>query len=512
MNRQIVMLLRAGTSINGVTRQLRVGKRRVREVKARAEAQGYLDPETELPESPQDLFPEWQDGRSQRESSGDEVLLPHKEWIRERLESWSAITVFEELPIAVPRSTFYRFLERHDLRDNRSKRRSLAIITEPGESLQLDWGSVGYGLKNGKRKRVYALVGVLGYSRYRLVRYVWSNSLAETLPALSSMFNELGGVPAKITTDNPKCFSLSACNYDPLLHPLSVRFCEHYGTTLECLPPRSPKMKGKVERQMPFIRRLMEPLKGTEHTIEQLQVFIDKKLTLANQKPHGTTRQRPLEVLIGEELEQLIPLPTEAYQMEDMLLARGRKDGYIRYRNKYYFIGEQFWKKQVTIVGSTLRVAFYHNGQLIETHDRLLEPHQTHAIKDHQKKPWEKTLQDNHYHLERAEKIGPFCKEIVLHILAHEKGFVSYRHIWGILSLDKNFTTDVIEQACKVAFETNSFRYRTIHDLCKQQLLLNSLSLEQGRSNQTQLQEKPKYIHALDDYIYVVSSAKVVTQ
>ena len=263
---------------------------------------------------------------------------------------------------------------------------------------------------------------------------------------------------------------------------------------------------------MPFIRRLMEPLKGTEHTIEQLQVFIDKKLTLANQKPHGTTRQRPLEVLIGEELERLISLPTEAYQMEDMLLARGRKDGYIRYRNKYYFIGEQFWKKQITIVGGTLRVAFYHNGQLIETHDRLLETHQTHAIKDHPKKPWEKTLQDNHYHLERAEKIGPFCKEIVLHILAHEKGFISYRHIWGILSLDKNFTTDVIEQACKVAFEINSFRYRTIHDLCKQQLLLNSLSLEQGRSNQTQLQEKPKYIHALDDYIYVVSSAKVVTQ
>jgi len=32
----------------------------------------------------------------------------------------------------------------------------------------------------------------------------------------------------------------------------------HYQVQMECLPPRDPQKKGKVERMMPYVRRLFQ--------------------------------------------------------------------------------------------------------------------------------------------------------------------------------------------------------------------------------------------------------------
>lgn len=64
----------------------------------------------------------------------------------------------------------------------------------PGEALLVDWGKVASIVdpKSGGKRIVWAL---------------------------------LGGVPVKLTSDNPTCFSLTACRYEPLfngLYPVGV--------------------------------------------------------------------------------------------------------------------------------------------------------------------------------------------------------------------------------------------------------------------------------------------------
>ena len=130
------------------------------------------------------------------------------------------------------------------------------IIHAPGEALILDWGKVKtvYDASLRKNRTLWAFVGVLGCSRLMSVRLVWTNDVATTIAALEPMLKELGGVPRRLISDNPKCFALEESNYEPLLNPALERFCSHYGTILECLPvyrQRNRKKKGKLSAKSP---------------------------------------------------------------------------------------------------------------------------------------------------------------------------------------------------------------------------------------------------------------------
>jgi transposase len=133
------------------------------------------------------------------------------------------VAVYEELPASVrekaPRSNFYRFLEHHGLSrtGGRPSRVVPEIVHEPGEALLIDWGHLRNIEHEGRRIKLWAFVGVLGYSRYMVVRLMTTCDLANTLTNLRAIYETLGGVPRRTTSDNPKVFSLLANKYEALL-------------------------------------------------------------------------------------------------------------------------------------------------------------------------------------------------------------------------------------------------------------------------------------------------------
>jgi len=183
-------------------------------------------------------------------------------------------------------------------------------------------------------------IGVLGFSRYLLVRLVWRFDVETTLKAIESMLRELGGVPFKITVDNPKCIALKASFYEPLLNPGVERFGAHYGVLFECLPPRDPQKKGKVERPIPYMRRLYEAHGNSWQGIEESQQYLDRKVVIANERRHATTLRRPREVFVEEEAKALKPLPLVAYEIEQFHEGPVRQDGHVRFHNKYYSLDD----------------------------------------------------------------------------------------------------------------------------------------------------------------------------
>ncbi|MBL8024709.1 MAG: hypothetical protein JNK54_10610 [Elusimicrobia bacterium] len=122
VDRKIVELLRSGKGVNVIRETLHVSKRRIRALREKSLALGYLSKEggpggVALPAYPAGLFPDAGDGRSDRESETDKLLEGRKEWIRERLaDGWHGVSVYEELKDErVSRSSFYRYLDRHEL-------------------------------------------------------------------------------------------------------------------------------------------------------------------------------------------------------------------------------------------------------------------------------------------------------------------------------------------------------------------------------------------------------------
>ena len=469
MERRVIEMHLAGDSRRAICKKLKTGDRKVRQILAKAEAHGYLSGKS-LPAVPLAVFPE-PPTAVMNTSIADQALLEHRAWIEERLKfGWSKVTVWEECPAKVNRSSFYRFLERHKLSrlGERESRLSPEIVHRPGEALQVDWGKLRtVRTEDGKSKTLWAFVGVLGFSRLMMVRLVWTNDVPTTILVLESMLKELGGVPERITSDNPKCFALEASKYEPLLNPVLERWSAHYGVCLECLPPSDPKKKGKVERLMPFVRRLYEAHGEAWFGLEKSQSYIDKKVAIANERKHGTTGLKPIEVFTNAERQTLKPLPSVAYEMEEFHEGEVRADGYVRFRNKFYSCGDENCGAHVVVLGNKTQVSIYKDGELLEVHDRITSPHISKSTKPHHLKPHERVMEDGAFYIKRAGRIGPFTAKLVETILGGGQGFVDTRKVWGILSLDKNYSAPRIEAACKLALEMGDASYRRVAALIK---------------------------------------------
>lgn len=466
VDRKIVEYLVAGKSRRWIKEYFNIGSGRFEKVKALARAHGYLDGRA-LPVYPEALFADRIDGRAQVRSDVETHLTPHQAWIEERLKAgWHAVTVFEELPLRVTRSSFYRFLDRHGLGSLARAAQRLRVVPEivhqHGEALILDWGLLArvFDPARQTQRHLWAFLGVLGCSRYMMIRLVWSNDVATTLAAIESMLAEIGGVPLRVTSDNPKCFCLQASKYEPLLNPTFERFAAHYHFTIECLPPADPEKKGKVERLMPYARRLYEA-HGDFVGLEDSQQYLDRKLVLANQRTHGTTQRRPIDDL-AREREHLRALPATAYEIEETATATVRQDGHVRFANRYYSLEERYIGEEVLVLGGRERIAIYHRGKLIETHARLTDPHRSKQTKLEHLKPWERALSDQSFYRRRARALGPAVEELIVILLAQGQGFIDTRKVWGILSLDKQYEAPAIDTACREAIDMKNYSYRAV--------------------------------------------------
>lgn len=337
------------------------------------------------------------------------------------------------------------------------------IVHKPGEALLLDWGHL-CTIKcpdTGKKKMVWAFVGILGFSRLMAVRLVWTNSVDITMSAIEDILLEFGGVPARVTSDNPKCFALQADVYQPLLNPAFEMLASHYGFVVECLPPRDPEKKGKVERPMPFVRRLFEA-HGEWKGIEEAQDYLNKKVAIANERKHGTTGERPVVRFLDAEKDAMRTLPPLRFERQEMAEPTVRQDGHVRFKGKYYSVGEGLRGQDVVVLGNSRLVRIYHKGKLLCVRERVTDRAKSKSTKEEHRKPWERTFSDNEHLLEKAARIGSSVRTLVECVLATQHGFVETRMVWGIFHLATLYSHKDVDDACSIAIEAHGHSYREV--------------------------------------------------
>jgi len=471
MERKVVESFIQRKSHNQIAKTLGISKKRIKVIRGKAKKYGYIDVEVllALPPYPETLFPDDELEKIFPPSESESILLKQKSFIEDRFTAgWTPITIYEEMNFKTSLASFYRFVKKYKLNEGRSNRCRMKVVSEiihkPGDALLLDWGLLRHVHDpiTNKKRSVWFLAGVLGHSRYMAVRLVWSNSVEETMTAIESIFNELGGVPERIISDNPKCFATTASKYEPILNPAMERFASYYGVILECLPPYDPEKKGKVERLVPYIRRIFEAHGEKWNGLENAQKYLDKKVEIANERIHGTTRLRPIDIFLAEECSLLKSLPRTTYEREEYSEAKVRRDGHVRFSNKYYSLEEQYIGKDVVIIANSNQLTIFCNGKMIETHNRITNPHQSKSTKEMHLREEFRNLENNKPLIEKAKKIGPNVEELVKAIVIQGRGFIDTRKIWGILSLDKKFPHGRIDSACKNALDTNELSYQYV--------------------------------------------------
>jgi len=186
--------------------------------------------------------------------------------------------------------------------------------TEPGHQMQVDWGVFRL---NGKRVSLF--LSTLGWSRFAYGVFV-DNEQFDTLRSCHEQaFEEFGGVPLEILYDNMKTVVTKRNAYGDGLHQFHAGLqdlAQHYGFLPRLCRPYRAKTKGKVERQIGYIRRsFFIPLitryrqSAEELDLNSLNLEFARWLALvANARVHGTTDEIPEKRLV-EERKALLPLP-----------------------------------------------------------------------------------------------------------------------------------------------------------------------------------------------------------
>ena len=80
--------------------------------------------------------------------------------------------------------------------------------TEPGEQAQVDWGSFAYTDEKGRKRRLWAFVMVLSWSRAIYVEFVRRADTASFIQCHVNTFDYLGGVPRRCLYDNAEVVTL----------------------------------------------------------------------------------------------------------------------------------------------------------------------------------------------------------------------------------------------------------------------------------------------------------------
>ena len=184
-------------------------------------------------------------------------LDPYKEIVRTRLATYpelSAQRLFEEVRAAGYDGGYGRVRDYvRELREAEPREAAVRFETPPGHQGQVDFGT--FRTSWGRR---HALVVVLGHSRLQWLEFYPSQTMETVMTGLERSFEYFGGVPSELLFDQMKAVVVAdgrGTGGSLLLNEEFRRFATHWGFRIRACRPYRAQTKGKVERQIRYVRQ-----------------------------------------------------------------------------------------------------------------------------------------------------------------------------------------------------------------------------------------------------------------
>ena len=211
-----------------------------------------------------------------------------------------------------------------------NEKATVRFETIPGKQGQMDWGFFEDHLvyEDGKWKKLYCFLMILGYSRMRYIEFVTDMSTNTMIRCHQNAFRYFGGYPEEILYDNMKQVVIKRLlkQEDSTLNRQFEDFAGFYGFKPVLCRPYRGQTKGKVERTVQFVRdNFMVGIK-----YDSLADLNGQALAWCNKvngNVHATTNEIPFERLKKERLNPL----TREYIIDKINLRRVQKDCLISY-------------------------------------------------------------------------------------------------------------------------------------------------------------------------------------
>ena len=417
-----------------------------------------------------------QPGPRQVEAPSEELLAPwadqiHRWLTGDRLQLTRIQELLGQRDCRVSYASLQRFVARRHWR--RPRRITVRMEdTPPGEVAEMDFGRLGliHDPETGRRRTVYALLVVLGYSRHSFLWATCNQKLEDVIAGLESAWAHFGGIPKYLVIDNCPPAVATA---DPL-HPVFTRgfleYSQHRGFIVDSARARHPKDKPKVERSVPYARERF--FKGGE--FQDLADVRDQAQRwcrdVAGLRTHGTTFRQPLVVFQDEERQALLPWDGEPHEIADWREAKVHQDHHIQCLQALYSVPSSLCppgqKVEVRVDSKLVRI--YHRGQLIKTHVRQPRGGRSTDNADYPTELSAYTTRAPDGIKASAKELGPSVAEFADRLFDGPLPWAKVRQGHKLLRLGERYTAKRLDAACRRALEVDLIDVRRLERILVQ--------------------------------------------
>ncbi|MCA9521752.1 MAG: IS21 family transposase [Myxococcales bacterium] len=382
----------------------------------------------------------------------------------------------------------------------------IPVETQPGECAQVDFGYVGklYDPVEGRLRKAWVFVLVLGYSRRMVARLVFDQRQETWLELHIEAFHELGGVPAVLVPDNLKAAVVRAafCIDDEVWLNRSYReLARHYGFIVDPTPVNQPKKKGKVESAVKYIKRNFFKPRGPMDIDEARRELQRWVCEIANERIHGTTRRKPRVVFEDEEQRALRPLPPTRYELAVWKKATVHPDCHVNFANRLYSVPWQLVGQQVWLRATATTLVAYANNERVATHSRR-EPGVRTTDERHlpeQRAAWRHRSRG--YWEQRAAQLGPDVAAYIQEVFEADDALSQLRAVQSIVSHLEGFPPERAAAACRRARYYANYSYQGIKNILKKALDLEPLPNE--RQPALGMLTNPRFARSIDELLAI---------
>jgi transposase len=240
----------------------------------------------------------------------------------------------------------------------------------PGEQAQVDWAHFGSIPVENTVRKLSCFVMVLSYSRAMYVRFTFDQTMESFLRCHIEAFKYLGGVPRKILYDNLKSVVLSRDLDSIQFNPNHLEFAGHYRFKPVACNVRSGWEKGRVERNIRYIRDSFFGGRNFLNLDDGNSQALNWLKEVAHKRPWPDDRSFTVEDKWLEEKKNLLSLPTNDGFAEIIHTIRSQKMPLIRFDCNNYSIPYELVGKHLSLIASENRVRIMDSQKIVADHPR----------------------------------------------------------------------------------------------------------------------------------------------
>jgi transposase len=251
------------------------------------------------------------------------------------------------------------------------------LVTLPAEEAQIDWGAFG-AIRIGHGVRpLSGFVMVLSYSRAVFALFTLDQTLESFLHGHVEALQAFQGSARTLVYDNLRSAVLERAGTAIRFHPRLLELAGHYHFAPRPCTPYRANEKGKVERQIQYLRHAFFAARAFADVDDLNAQFRRWRDEVAHQRPHPEQRDRTVADVFLDEQPRLLPLPAHPFETEVMRTVTSGKTPYVRFDRNVYSIPHTHVRRPLTLLASATTVRVVAGAEEIARHARSYDTGQT---------------------------------------------------------------------------------------------------------------------------------------